>query len=42
MLSADTVTDTETTFQRQNITANNMWYYFNHKRGPKTKFAAKY
>ena len=42
ILSADTVTDTktdtETTFQRENL----MGYFSHYKRAPKTKLAAKY
>jgi hypothetical protein len=34
ILSADTVTDTETTFQRENLVTNSMGYFFNHKRDP--------
>ena len=34
ILSADTVTNTETTFQRENLVTNSMGYFFNHKRAP--------
>ena len=39
---ADTVTDTETTFQSENLEPNSMRYFFHPKRAPKTKFADKY
>jgi hypothetical protein len=35
-----TVTDTETTFQRENLVTNSKGYFFHHKRVPNTKFAA--
>ena len=34
IVSADTVTNTETTFQRENLVTNSMGYFFNHKRAP--------
>ena len=30
----DTVTNTETTFQRENLVTNSMGYFFNNKRAP--------
>ena len=41
ILLADTVTDTETTFQIKNIITDRNEYFFQHKMAPKTKFAAK-
>ena len=32
ILSADTVTDTETTFHRESLVTNSMGYFFNHRR----------
>ena len=40
IFSADTVTDTETTFQR--YITDSMRYFFHHKRALKTKFAVKF
>ena len=37
----DTVTNTETTFQRKNLVTNCMGYFFHHRRAPKAKFATK-
>ena len=31
---ADTVTDTETTFQMENLVTNSIGYFFNYKRTP--------
>ena len=39
---ADTVTDTKTTFQRENLVIDSMGYFFNHKGTSKIKSAAKY
>ena len=33
---------TETKFQQKNLVIHSMGYFFNHKRAPLTKFAAKY
>ena len=33
-ISADTVTDTETTIERKNLVTNSMGYFFNHKKAP--------
>ena len=32
IVSADSVTDTETTFQRENLVTKSMGYFFNHKK----------
>ena len=42
IILADTVTNTETTLQREKLVAKTMGYFFNHKRDPQTKFAIKY
>ena len=42
ILSANTVTDTETTSQRKNLVTDSIGYFFHHKRAPKTKFSATY
>ena len=41
VLSIDTLTDNETTFQRDNLVTYSMWHFFHHKRALKTKFTAK-
>ena len=40
-LSAVTVRDTKTTFQRENLVTDSVGYFFLYKRALKTKFAAK-
>ena len=35
-------TDTETTFQRENLVTDSMGYSLHHKMAPKTEFATKY
>ena len=37
-----TVTDTETTFSRENLVTDSMRYFFHHKRAPETKFSSKH
>ena len=41
ILSANTVTDTETAFQRKNVVTDSKGYFFQNNRAPKTKFDAK-
>ena len=42
ILLADTSTDTETTFQRENLVTDSVGYFFHHKGALKTKFAGKF
>ena len=39
ILSADTITDTQTTFQRENLVTDSMGYFFHPKRALKTIFS---
>ena len=40
--STDTVTNTETTFQRENLVSDSMVYFFHSKKALITKFVAKF
>ena len=41
ILSVDTVTDTETTFQRENLVTDSMGHFFHHKRALKIKICCQ-